>query len=408
MFSEASKISQILLAPVTKKDANYEQLLKNSGVWLAKTTEKAEAMKLLNRYIKEFPHGTFIDEVKTTKDSLFFDVNDGNMTANMANYDKLIQNYKNDSIGQKALYKKAQLLLQGQKYIEVLALKTPLKALDKKIYPNVDDMINQAASALIKLKLKDGKCSEVVSISSEYNIKLASDFDDDLYNCYMKIPQLTLAKNMAAANINTKILTQKIKWMYRYANVSFQTGEYNNAIKMGNDVITLIGRDKKSPYIDIYRTLFDAYQRVGDDNKMIVMMTNIVDAFGENFKDIERYVQMMGLATRMKDDNIIITYGEKVMSLQRKTSTYTQSPYSEFTTYQAYMNKGNTTKAIDILFSLDKRALSKEQRARQKYLLGSLLQKKGKNSEAKVQFKKSIEASKESPWAKLAADAIKL
>jgi len=224
----------------------------------------------------------------------------------------------------------------------------------------------------------------------------------------MKIPQLTLAKNMAAANINTKILTQKIKWMYRYANVSFQTGEYNNAIKMGNDVITLIGRDKKSPYIDIYRTLFDAYQRVGDDNKMIVMMTNIVDAFGENFKDIERYVQMMGLATRMKDDNIIITYGEKVMSLQRKTSTYTQSPYSEFTTYQAYMNKGNTTKAIDILFSLDKRALSKEQRARQKYLLGSLLQKKGKNSEAKVQFKKSIEASKESPWAKLAADAIKL
>ncbi len=408
MFLEASKISQILLAPVTKKDANYEQLLKNSGVWLAKTAEKAEAMKLLNRYIKEFPHGTFIDEVKTTKDSLFFDVNDGNISANLANYDKLIQNYKNDSIGQKALYKKAQLLLQGQKYTEVLALKTPLKALDKKIYPNVDDMINQSASALIKSKLKEGKCSEVVSISSEYNIKLASDFDDDLYNCYMKIPQLTLAKNMAAANINTKILTQRIKWMYRYAHVNFQTGDYNNAIKMGNDVITLIGKDKKSPYIDIYRTLFDAYQRVNDDNKMISMMTKVVDAFGENFKDIERYTQMMGLGARMKDDNIIITYGEKVMNLQRKTSTYTQSPYAEFATYQAYMNKGNSTKALDILYSLDKRALSKEQRARQKYLLGSLLQKKGKNSEAKAQFKKSVEASKESPWAKLAADAMKL
>jgi tetratricopeptide (TPR) repeat protein len=408
MFFEASKISQILLAPITKKDANYESLLKNSGVWLAKTAQKAEAMKLLNRYIKEFPHGTFIEEVKTTKDSLFFDVNDGNITANMTNYDKLIQNYKNDSIGQKALYKKAQLLPQGQKYIEVLALKTPLKALDKKIYPNVDDMINQAASALIKVKLKEGKCSEVVSISSEYNIKLATDFDDDLYNCYMKIPQLTLAKKMAAANINTKILTQRIKWMYRYAHVNFQTGEYPNAIKMGNDVITLIGSDKKSPYVDIYRTLFDAYQRVNDDNKMIAMMTKIVDAFGENFKDIERYTQMMGLGARMKDDNIIITYGEKVMNLQRKTSTYTQSPYAEFTTYQAYMNKGNSAKALDILFSLDKRALSKEQRARQKYLLGSLLQKKGKNSEAKAQFKKSVEASKESPWAKLAADAMKI
>ncbi len=408
MFSEASKISQILLASIKKKDANYELLLKNSGVWLAKTEEKAEAMKLLNRYIKEFPHGTYIDVVKTTKDSLFFDVNDGNVSANLANYDKLIKNYKNDSIGQKAIYKKAQLLQQGQKYAEVLTLKTALKALDKKLYPNVDDMINQAASALIKIKLKEGKCSEVVSISSEYKIKLASDFDDDLYNCYMKIPQLTLAKDMAAANINSKTLTQRIKWMHRYANVSFQTGDYNNAIKMGNDVIILIGNDKKSPYIDIYRTLFDAYQRVGDDNKMIVMMTKVVDAFGENFKDIERYVQMMGLATRMKDDNIIITYGEKVMNLQKKTSSYTQSPYTEFTSYQAYMNKGNSARALDILYSLDKRALSKEQRARQKYLLGSLLQKKGKSSEAKAQFKKSIEVNKDSPWAKLASDAMQL
>jgi tetratricopeptide (TPR) repeat protein len=408
MFLEASKVSQILLAPLKKQDENYELLLNNSGVWLAKTGDKADAMKLLNRYLKEFPHGTYTDIVKTTKDSLFFDVNDGNISANMTNYDKLIKNYKNDSIGQKALYKKAQLLLQSQRYADVLAIKTALRALDRKIYPNVDSMISQAAGALMKTKLKDGKCNEVVSISNEYAIKLSSDFDDDLYNCYMKIPQLTLAKNMAAININTKTLTLRMKWMYRYANVSFVTGDYKNAIKMGNDVITLIGRDKKSPYIDIFRTLFDAYQRVGDDNKMIAMMTKIVDLFGENFKDIERYVQMMGLGTRMKDDNIIITYGDKVMNLQSKTSTYTESPYAEFTTYQAYMNKGNFTRALTILYSLDKRALNKEQRARQKYLLGALLQKKAKNSEAKAEFKKSIAASKDSPWAKLASDAMKL
>ena len=408
MLLEASKVSQILLAPIKKQDANYELLLKNSGVWLAKTEDKVDAMKLLNRYLKEFPKGKYADIVKTTKDSLFFDVNDGNASANLTNYDKLIQNYKNDSIGQKALYKKAQLLLQTQKYADVLAIKTALRALDRKTYPNVDSIIAQAAAALIKTKLKDGKCNEVVSISNEYKIKLASDFDDDLYNCYMKIPQLTLAKNMAAANINTKILTQKIKWMYRYTNASFATGDYKNAIKMGNDVITLIGKDKKSPYVDMYRTLFDAYQRVGDDNKMLDMMTKIVDIFGENFKDIERYVQMMGLGTRMKDDNIIITYGDKVMNLQTKTSTYTQSPYAEFTTYQSYMNKGNTTRALTILYSLDKRSLSKEQRARQKYLLGALLQKKAKNSEAKAEFKKSIAASKDSPWAKLASDAMKM
>ena len=408
MFLEASKISQIILATLKKQNENYEPLLKNSGVWLAKTEEKAEATKLLDRYIKEFPRGTYIDTVKTTKDSLFFDVNDGNLSGTLANYDNLIKNYKNDTIGQKALYKKAQLLLKNQKYSELLVYKKQLKALDNKVYPNVDDMINQSASALIKMRLKDGKCNDVVNMSNEYNIKLSSEFDDQMYECYIKIPQLILAKNMAATNLNTKILTQRIKWMYRYSNVEFQIGEYKNSIKMGNDLMMLIANDKKSPYVDIYRTMFDAYQRVGDDNKMIAMMTKIVDNFGENFKDIERYVQMMGLGSRLKDDNIIITYGDKVMELQRKTSTYSQSPYTEFTTYQAYLNKGNITRAMDILYTLDKRNLSKEQRARQKYLLGALLQKKARNDEAKVQFKKAIEASKDSAWGKLASDAMKL
>jgi hypothetical protein len=408
MFLEASKISQIVLATIKKANEHYENVLKNSGLWLAKTSEKAQATKLLNRYLKEFPNGEYIDEVTAAKDALYFDVNDGNISKNLIAYDNLIKNYKNDTIGEKALYKKAQLLLQIQKYAELLALKKPLSELDKKAYPNVASMLNQAASALIKIKLKEKKCNEVVSISSEYNIKLSSEFDDQLYECFMQIPQLTMAKNMAVANLKTPTLTQRIKWMYRYANVSFQTGEYKNSVKMGNDVVTLIGNDKKSPYSDIYRTMFDANQRLGDDNKMIAMITKVVNQFGDNFKDIERYVQMMALGTRMKDDNIIITYGDKVIALQRKTGTYTQSPYAEFTTYQSYMNKGNTPKAMDILFSLDKRTLSKEQRARQKYLLGALLQKKGRNVEAKREFQKAIGAQKDSPWAKLASDAMKL
>ncbi len=408
MFLEASKISQIVLETIKKANEHYENVLKNSGLWLAKTSEKAEAIKLLNRYLKEFPNGEFADEVTAAKDGLYFDVNDGNISKNLVTYDNLIKNYKNDSIGQKALYKKAQLLLQTQKYAELLGLKKPLIELDKKTYPNVGAMINQAASALIKIKLNEKKCNEVVNISGEYNIKLSSEFDDQLYECYMKIPQLVMAKNMAIANLKTPTLAQRIKWMYRYTNVSFQTGDYKNSIKMGNDVITLIGNDKKSPYLDIYRTMFDANQRMGDDIKMIAMMAKVVNVFGDNFKDIERYVQMMALGTRMKDDNIIITYGDKVMALQRKTASYSQSPYAEFTTYQSYMNKANTAKAMDILFSLDKRTLSKEQRARQKYLLGALLQKKGRNADAKREFQKALQAQKDSPWAKLASDAMKL
>ncbi len=405
---EASKISQIVLATLKKSNEYYEEVLKNSGIWLAKTTQKAQASKLLDRYLKEFKNGAYIDEVSAAKDGLYFDVNDGNVSKNLLAYDKLIQNYKNDSIGQKAIYKKAKLLLKIQKYAQVLALQKALRGLDKKRYPDASSLITQAATALMKEKLKEKKCNEVANLATEYKIKLPSEFDEQLYTCYMQIQHLAKAKYLAVINLKTPTLAQRIKWMYRYTNVSFQTGDYKNSLKMGNDVITLIGNDKKTPYADVYRTMFDASQRMNDGNKMIAMMAKVVGIFGLDFKDIERYSQMMTLGTRMKDDNIIITYGEKVMALQRKTATYTQSPYVEFTSYQSYMNKANTNKAMEILFALDKRKLSKEQRARQKYLLGALLQKKGKKAQAKAEFLKAIQTQKDSAWAKLASDAMKL
>ncbi|WP_345980260.1 flagellar protein [Sulfurimonas sp. HSL3-2] len=408
IYLEASKISQIVLAKLKKSDDLYEEVLKNSGVWLAKTDEKSEATQLLNRYIKEFDLGKFTQEVTTTKDSLFFDSSDQNISAKLAKYDDLINTYNGDSIGEKAIYKKAELLFDNQRYTEVLNMKEQLSALDKTVFKDVDTILNKAATNLMKERLKERKCSDVIDISGEYSIKLSNEFDDGLFNCYMKVSKFNEAKEIASNHIDSKILTQRMKWMYQYADVDFKIGDYKDSIAMGNDLVKLIDKDKKSPYLDIYRLLFDAYQRVGDNDKMIEMMTKITAAFGDDFKDIERYVQMMTLGSTLKDDNIIITYAQKVMDLQRETSSYTQSPYVEFALYQAYLNKDNTTRAMDTLYSLDERELTKEQRARQKYLLGSLLQKQWRYDEAKEEFNKSIEADKDSPWAKLAADAIKL
>lgn len=408
IYLEASKISQIILKSLKKLDDNYEVVLKNSAVWLANTDDKSDAIKLLNLYIKEFPYGSFIEAVTTTKDSMFFDSADENLSAKLANYDNLIKTYKGDSIGDKAIYKKAELLFDNQRYTELLNMKDTLSALDQASYPQIANMINKAATSLMKEKLKVNECREVINISTQYSVKLSNEFDEGLFDCYMKVAKFTEAKDIASRHIDSKTLTQRMKWMYKYANVDFQIGDYKDAITIGNDLMKLIGKDKKSPYLDIYRLMFDAYQRDGNNNKMIEMMTNISDIYGTDFKDIERYVQMTTLGTTLKDDNIIITYAQKVMDLQRETSSYSQSPYIEFALYQAYLNKDNITGAMDTLYSLDDKELSKEQRARQKYLLGSLLQKQWRYDEAKEEFNKSIAADKDSAWAKLAVDAMKL
>ena len=75
---------------------------------------KQDALKALNKYTELFPDGTYLEDVKIAKDSLFFDVNDineTNSTAKLEMYDKLIGEYTKDRIGDKALYEKAKLLL---------------------------------------------------------------------------------------------------------------------------------------------------------------------------------------------------------------------------------------------------------------------------------------------------------
>ena len=65
-----------------------------------------------NKYIKLFPDGYFINEVDVAKDALFFETSDSNATARLLEFDKLMKTYPNDTIGDRAIYEKAKLLLQ--------------------------------------------------------------------------------------------------------------------------------------------------------------------------------------------------------------------------------------------------------------------------------------------------------
>jgi hypothetical protein len=51
---------------------------------------------------------------------------------------------------------------------------------------------------------------------------------------------------------------------------------------------------------------------------------------------------------------------------------------------------------------------NKNDRARQKYLLGSVLDKLWRDDEAKKVYKDAIKASKDSTWAKLAKTALEI
>jgi len=142
-----------------------------------------------------------------------------------------------------------------------------------------------------------------------------------------------------------------------------------------------------------------------DETKLIDAMVKIEKVFGTSYKDLDRYVEVMSVGSEEKDNNIVITYGKKVMQIQNKIKAYPQSPFVEFTLYQSYIDKEDYNKAYDVLKSLDNIKLNKQDRARQKYLLGSVLSRLWRDDEANKAYEESIKSDPDSPWAKLSQSA---
>lgn len=407
-FEYAAKMAEYLLMYMKKSNEDYEKLLRDYGTFLAKSEGKeAKAIDVLNRYLKEFPYGQFSDDIQRKKDGLFFEARDENLSVRLANYDKLMQEYKNDTIADHALYKKVDLLYKNSFYQDVLDMQTQIETLDPGLFPDVINFVPNSAKKLMQEALKKNRCLRVVELSDAYGVKLSSKWDDGIYKCSMTAGNYMLAEETIKPYIKAKEIDSRLKWQFRYAKLLLKTARYKESIKVAKDVISLIDLTKSSDYNEIYRVLFDDYSRTSN-NAMIEAIIDIEKKFGLDFKDLERYTQMLALATKLQDNNMIETYAKKVITLQKRSNTYTQSPYVEFTLSLTYQEQKRYKEAIEVLKGLDDVKISSEKRSRQKYLLASLYQKLGKLKEAKNYFRESIDSNSTSAWSKLSQDALEL
>jgi hypothetical protein len=269
-------------------------------------------------------------------------------------------------------------------------------------------MITQSATEITKQKLQALKCSEALSMQKMYKIKLPVEWDGLTFDCALQMGNFPVAQIMVAKHLKSKNIGELELWLSRAVKANFAQGKYKEATQAGKELIDLLEAQKNPPLNDIYRVMFDTAQRSADAEGMVRYIKGCENVFGVDFKDIERYTQMVALGVKRKDEVMTQSYAQKVVALQERTKTYTQSPFIEFTLAQSLMNRDKNKEAVGILKSLNSRTLTNEKRARQQYLMGSLLMKLGRNSEAKIAFNGSIKADKNSAWGKLAKDALGL
>ncbi len=405
-YKTASSIAAAILDAIDPTYDEYEMYLKSKGLWLAKTEEKIEALEALNRYIKEFPDGDYISDVEIAKDALFFDTPESNVTQRLVEYEKLIELYNHDTIGNRAVYERAKLLLELKEYEKIIKTKEELLQLDAEIYPDKEKILTDAAIGLMERSLEEKECKSVLMISNEYKIALSNSWDDGIYECAMKGGDFQLAKQITEKNLKDKSVDLRKKWLYRYIAIDFAIGNYSEVIGAAKDLIVLLDSKNDLEYQGVYRYLFDAYNRTEQKEKLVEAIDKIEKVFGVSYKDIERYMTMVSIGSEKSDDTMVVKYATKVMSIQKSSSSTAQSPYVEFTLYQSYINLQNYNSALEVIESLSNIDLSKLERAREKYLLGSVLRKLWRDEEADVAFNAAIEADAKSPWAELAKSAL--
>ena len=404
-YETAAAMAKSITDVMSKEDDEHENLMKERAMWLTKTPDKQKALEALNDYIKVYQYGSYEEMIEIAKDALFFDTNDGNFTQKLQEYNSLIEDYPNDTIGNRAIYEKGKLLLENKMYTDVLGFKESILSLDEDMYTDINTIVKDAAVGVMKIALKDKKCQEVLDVSKDYNITLSNEWDDGVYECSFIGANFELAKTIAQRNLSSKDMELRKKWLFRYIKVDFETGNYENIIDASKELISLIEEDENSNYKEVYRILFDAYKRSGNTDKLLDAIMKIQKVFGQDYTDIERYIELMSLGNKNKDDNLVIKYGEEVVKIQNDSSSYTQSPFVEFTLYQTYLNLEDLDKALQIIKSLDTVELSKKDRSRQKYLLGTIYSKLWKEADADKAYDASIKVDPDSAWAKLAISA---
>ena len=413
-YKEAAQLMEQVLATLDVSDRKYEGLLYQIALWYDQANENSKAYELYKKYLKQFAFGTYKDSVEEHMDKVLFKIGETNTTKELALYDTIQEKYAHEEIANKALYKRAQLYYKLKSYQKVLDLKEALNRLDQKRYGDAKTIILNSAKALAVKALKEKNCKETILLLRAYNFSISDAHAHELYSCSMQENDYAHAVEIAKEHIKAKDLKSRTAWLFDYVTASFKVGDYKTVFVAGQDLLTLFEVDEalqksyKPKRCELYKEIFQAALALGYEEKAVEMATRLEQEYGLRYEDIEIYVRMAKLARARKDYTMVENYAYKVIRLQKRHQSFTQSPMIEFLALHALKKLNKTEKAYTLLHTLSKQNLKRDAKARLYYELGNLALQLDKKEEAKEAFMKSSKADDKSPWSRLSADALKL
>ncbi len=405
-YDLAIKSVQKLIDIMNSKSENtlLEHMQKDLAYWHELRGDFDKAYQLYNSYLKKYPNGKYKEFVSKQIDKIQINFQENNETKRLNYLNKIIKNYPNDPIYEKAIIQKAKILLKQNQIDEILELKSELNKSEEG-----NNILKKAVIKKIDHAFKQDECIEAVAFIKEYNISSKNYNENNYYECFKRVGAYKEAFEIAKKHFNDQNINNKLHWLYKGAKVSNKIGLYKNTILLGNEVEQIAKKYNITKYLDIAYEKAEAYYSLKKyDDLMLKEVEKIEKLFKNSIKNIDIFDKVLRYAKSINNSLLIKKYAKEIIRLQKLHKISDYSPIVEFDLITILKKEKQYKEALDIGLELLYKKLNDNQKARVLYTLGELSQKLNKPKEAKEFFLKCGEIVQDNKWQKLCVENMKI
>jgi len=405
LYDMAAKVADTLLIGLKKSDEDRETLVRDSGLWHAKANSIDEAHSRLQQYLDEYKLGDYRDEVQTSLDRLFFELNETNETKLEEHYTQLIEKHDNE-IGDRAVEEKAKLLLSQKRYEDVLDMQSRLEYISDS--NSTSEHVLSAATALVTLALEDEKCIRAVRLIEKYNLNF-EEFDNGvIFECFVRTTRFEKAKELSKRYIEDRDLKKRHEWMQRHLLALYRLGDYKSVVSIGEDVVKISESLKIEPLNKTLRLMFFSFMKLEKLENALNLVKIIEKNSPNRLKNGDIYIRIVQHTQDDRNDLLLVEYAKKIVSLQKKHNSYIYTPEVEFALIEALQRLRNIEEALVVAKNLVEAEMTLKQKIRAYYSAGELSMELKKDEDAKNYFERCLSIEAKSPWRDICKQSLKL
>lgn len=404
----AATIAEKLVETLNNKSSLYQISLKDAGVWNEESGNNKKAYGFYKRYLEEYKYGEYSDIAQEGLDRVIFDFEEDNKTKLMQYYDRVIKNYKNSIIGDKAIVKKALFLLKDKQYDAVLGMQGDLKDVADRNVSGPEGIIDKTATQKAKDAIEKDMCLESLETLNLYKVDLPNSYNEKLYECSMRLSRYDQAYDISEKHFQDKDLSNRAKWMEKGVYALQKSMKYQNAIDLANDVVSLSRILKKDSYSGVIYGKFYSYAGLGNFAKALSEAKEIEEKYENDHKNIDVFAKIVNLALKQGDDLIVQEYSQKVIELQNLHQNHALSPKIELDHIISLKNMNKNKEALKAIDGLLQQNDLKGKRARILYVGAEISTKMKDVNKTKRYFQECSEVKEESSWKNICKESLKL